>query len=1237
MKNQKGFSLTEVIIAMAILTIVSLSIMRIQAFMSVQSSRTNEKAFATQKVIQMMEELRSLVAGSETQNINVLDNYNNGTAGYSRILTTLQGITDPASKMSGNVKVSGNWKYLRQIVVNNMADDPHSRQVFVSVFRNSTSGADAPKETLAQTSAILKTITADFVPTQSLDVYIIALENIPGWWSSLGTMRPIFGDVLQDMQIRNPGLALNTHWITRSAYGRDKRYTPYINSNSYTKDVAMPFVYFYPGKVLDDNGNDYIYYDQSIIGGKINVDGVVDKPDTYALADMYNHAVRYPEEVALYNASVAATPAGTPAPEVSLRMLLEDMNTNPAKYKNALIINLHGELLPLPPMRNYSDAAKDPGDCPNVRLVTHPEKLQYDSGAEVKLRVYPYLAKPNAEYYNDTGGMHFVGNPALSRYDSAVFFDWGNLGPAPGIGPDNFSVRWSGLIFPRFSETYTFTATTDDGVNLYINNVLQAPAGGPGWSDHTVAVPTTWNVNLTAGTTYTIKVEYYDHTGLATAQLQWSSPTQPLETVPIAVLPVSTVKVNTFLDVNDNRYFDGNLNNKEIQVAAIYGNNIGMSYSSATITRLNPTDVPPEGVPSWKVSNPDSNSTLFTFFYTPLVQPSQGTTALNSLGSPYTTLNNATAIGGQTTSYYLYNMEYTPCPITSDFSRDLTSIVVGPKNTARWIIDFAPNTISSGVLSVETRLGGDITTGTLDNHLENASTTYVWVGCPPPETEKYQFLGDPRDCPYQDVKAGNRYNWYFTQVNNADYPGFSMTNAGWGADNSDPDMPRFYQIFRSALLKTQSIWSTMNGWSYYYYGFGGEFGSDTNPLTSGLRFVKTPWSKTNEQTQDYYDEILPYTHGSCTNTSNVWAKIVATTDDKWYAKPWLGELYDDKDFSNWQADGNVPTGAPTTNFNAYYRANYDTYPAFGRKRTPHVTGYGCSSFFNGKSASGTGPFIHIGDGGYDTSGNYSGDYGLITTAVGTPMSAAFSFPLLSPIPGPRPFKLDGGSTYNPEEWNNSVYSSQRTVLAIPTAAGNSQIFYTSQNHSDMNSSAVVEMSSGTLSSYVVVSGLGVQSDFGTAQLGKLALVGMLETFFEGGLFTAKSQDTISQIPRVQITSPKVADSYSPGASVNIAWSTTWKRWDGTNYTQDYSNTYSETTPLVYAVKYSMDGGITWYYCNGNVPTTKGDKNLLYTTTATSYSWNLSGFIKGSYMIRIECFRRDIGLHYAYDHVQIGIQ
>ena len=60
----------------------------------------------------------------------------------------------------------------------------------------------------------------------------------------------------------------------------------------------------------------------------------------------------------------------------------------------------------------------------------------------------------------------------LTRLDPMVNFDWWNGSPAPEIGPDAFSVRWIGNITPKYTETYPFIATVDDGFRLYVSNRL---------------------------------------------------------------------------------------------------------------------------------------------------------------------------------------------------------------------------------------------------------------------------------------------------------------------------------------------------------------------------------------------------------------------------------------------------------------------------------------------------------------------------------------------------------------------------------------------------------------------------------------------------------------------------------------------------------------------------------------------------------------------------------------------
>jgi len=122
--------------------------------------------------------------------------------------------------------------------------------------------------------------------------------------------------------------------------------------------------------------------------------------------------------------------------------------------------------------------------------------------------------------------MDFTGT-TLRRVDSTVNFDWGTGAPDAAIGAESFSVRWTGQVQPRYSEAYTFSTVSDDGIRLWVNNQLIIDH----WNDQG---PTEWSgiISLQAGLLCDIRIEYYENTGGAVAKLLWSSPSTAKEVVP---------------------------------------------------------------------------------------------------------------------------------------------------------------------------------------------------------------------------------------------------------------------------------------------------------------------------------------------------------------------------------------------------------------------------------------------------------------------------------------------------------------------------------------------------------------------------------------------------------------------------------------------------------------------------------------------------------------------------------
>jgi hypothetical protein len=390
--NQKGISLVEVLAALFLVMMAVFAMTNFSQSAFRMSRRNMDKQFAIQKAISMLEELKSLIQ-IQGNTASLLDSYDDG-ANLRPVLTTDLTITDPAAPLSNNTSMgAGAWKYVRQITVSQLpgTTDASVRLVNVRVCLNRDDDRDGRPDTLAEVAGVIRTAAGNFPPTQVYDVYALAVENVPGWWVYMANLIPFVQSAVQNIQARNPGLELRVHWITELAYGRDQQYRPQINSSV---DSRQPInnVYFYPGKMPSGEAVSY-YYPPDNFNGHILLDSAntndydaTSNPNPYALADMYNNAMRYPDEQALFDARVVSGQERDDAP--TYRVLLERLYQHPEQYRNAIFINLHGELFPFPPVRNYSDPAKEPQNYSGIRVVTHPERIRYpSSAASVKLRV----------------------------------------------------------------------------------------------------------------------------------------------------------------------------------------------------------------------------------------------------------------------------------------------------------------------------------------------------------------------------------------------------------------------------------------------------------------------------------------------------------------------------------------------------------------------------------------------------------------------------------------------------------------------------------------------------------------------------------------------------------------------------------------------------------------------------------------------------------------------------------
>ena len=132
-----------------------------------------------------------------------------------------------------------------------------------------------------------------------------------------------------------------------------------------------------------------------------------------------------------------------------------------------------------------------------------------------------YFAAKVADSTPDPGTLRFA-----ARDDDQYFYPAVSYLPAD-LGSHAFSIRWSGQITPKYTETYTFTTTGDDGVRLFVD-------GKPLIADWVDRGPTddSASLALVAGHSYALTLEYYNGSGPGTAMLYWQSPSQPRQLIP---------------------------------------------------------------------------------------------------------------------------------------------------------------------------------------------------------------------------------------------------------------------------------------------------------------------------------------------------------------------------------------------------------------------------------------------------------------------------------------------------------------------------------------------------------------------------------------------------------------------------------------------------------------------------------------------------------------------------------
>ncbi|MDJ0520709.1 MAG: hypothetical protein QNJ90_01400 [Planctomycetota bacterium] len=849
-RTARGFSLIEVIIAGVLVALASMAAVAYVTRGTQQADWVRDKVHARQRALSILSELRAFVEGGEGEVAADLDGFDDGLS-VSPSLTITPDPNDPGAVLppdhpvSGNVRDHHGWRWHRRITVRRFPG-VMTRDLRICTVRmyRMRDGDIFPGEEMAEVSSVIRTIGESFPTTQVYDVYLLALANAPGWWVYMDAIQPFIEATLADLESRNPGLKLRTHWITKLGYGRDEEYAPYVNEERDSL-ANTPWTYVYPGR-MPAGESAQRYYVARRMQSRVNVDGEwlpqfqnviapqepytdtngngrrdpgepytdldgddtwdVGNPVPFAMADMHNHCMRYPEAVAKANARVAAGTETDDTP--TWRLLLDRMIAEPDRYHNAILINLHGELMPLPPARNVSDAAKDPELKPGWRVVTHPERLAPrrvpgdDAASDTpRFRVYAYKTEftnnealmTQREPFVDVnkngmfdGGETFEDWNGNGRWDDemplSIVIPGGNFAANPnavldpsiriqrlpgGIdgdgdgNPDDY-VDWQpATVYPeRFADTNgdnirqaaeVLLDLNGDGIRNG-NDVWQEVDGDGKYSGVAEAL-----VDLNSNGVFDAArpaESFTDTDGDGrwdAAEPYWDADTDGAWTAPTS--PVSPWRPwDPLVD-------DADGTSRAAYIKA-YGEPFVDIDNDKKYTPAEPfTDSNGNGVR-------DGGYARGEMWYDIRHESASNRTVLTLHGTPLSTpyVNNATnSQKGLPDAYRLYDLDYVPCPTPAAatdadrFARDLFTTNSGvPKNTARWIIELPLAQVRRTFETTPGAGDGDAADRTIA--VETRIGTDLTTGVMWPTRRKPQnvsrtyawFVDDPEDVPFSE-------------------------------------------------------------------------------------------------------------------------------------------------------------------------------------------------------------------------------------------------------------------------------------------------------------------------------------------------------------------------------------------------------------------------------------------------------------------------------------------------------
>lgn len=1259
-----GANLVEVLIAASIAGVVMLALGAFIGSSYKASGTERDHAYAMQKAMQILEEVSAHYSKSPTD--TGPDKFADGPHFE---LTVAAGAT-PGDPISGNpyVTAKGKYKYVREVISEPVTGDPFARKVTVKVWYNEATAPTVPtKAPLAVVANVMRSNVGAIGPKHVVDVYILSLENVPHlinkddthqFYPSAAAARAAFNGALTTFQGQFPGYEFRKHYITRMSMGRETKYKPYINDE---KDIhatanqdGLNWAYFYPGR-LDGSGSKY--FDLADINGKYLRGAPASSPvpqndANYALADQFNHAVRYGEEhpaPASTNAPGAfASPSFPPGAsdgtgdvsQLSYRQFLEDMlRDTTGKYANAILVNLHGDLMPIIPLRAYSDAARDSDstyqeshDSNRVwankrRIVTHPYKLVTQAGGVEPLRLltHGYMSDGKPQI-----GVDFYPTPNTSYKTWQTQADWWHSHGSP---IDN-SGWWLGeaKIIVKDIKPYVKDSTLND---------LNLTDGDP--EDVTISAVQVQKINPGNGQDNT---RYNKH-------VQW---------------PTDGDSAGSTAE-HGGPHIIGHPGNNDHHGGVGDGTNHALA---------NPTFMDADG-------DGDANDLVVNVGDMPF-----DARKVTDGGSIY-------GFDHTDPETLLHGLQYFPDPLLPFL--DQPSGGTRPRNTARVIIEMNLTAAAAGKkFEVETMLRKGVTyssAGTWPTSGSNdpaISRTWAYAGNASdwsstlglyggiPLTDQITVVGDPRHNPYNDLrvrgdllnnfwsdlrspkeiykdvtndsstdamKFAGGYNPYAVgdiaamgtaplgQINTA----FDRTGDSW--NNTKINAPLFYRVLRLALIRNSMIFVNPTGAPARYLGLGGEFSLEGEVNGLDVKMAKRPYDGgTGTDAGAEADELFR------DNTRF----IERASGDKWFNRSWIGEIYPEDVYQgSWKTRGNIPVAAATPN--DFRRVTIDQVDNFGpfsdQTKANNKKLAGMKSFASLLNAATSGSAVEVVAGG-------AGDKAAQTQA-GKDWSTSLGVTLIGSDKTPYAIKPDGAPT--PAEWATgfNLYAADRTTIDwLVTASAAPRAYY---NHKDAGDNAVSPLyirfaspptvpqqtAMPAAAQAVILANTMVPENPAEAPgVFSAAIASSLQAFLDGSR-AGLGRYNIKVSPRVKLTEPTKSASLN-GNSVALKWYAKWIRPDGKDYSPLFATTAGyppnpasgEPVDTRYFVKYRLLPSGPWRTAKLTAPVASADAacatgepvsgggvvpvpNQNFPTPITA-TWDTTTLANGDYLVRIEGFR-----------------